>query len=304
MASGGNDAIGADTVATGLAPGGANEVLPLFPLGVVVFPGSLLPLRIFEPRYQQMLKDLGAIDAQGQPVSDPATVGKFALHLIRFGSEVGEFASPFRVGTVVRIIEVSAPKEGAVLVLVRGEYLVALEKIRDEQAPYLIGEVRRLPELPLGDSPEALEQLAKRVRELALRYRGHAQKALAHAGLRANLPSAATLEEGDPRVLSYRVGELLLVAMPAKQSLLDVPSVAHRLLKERELLEPQLERWEAVRTEGPELPWDRDGDRKGRPGGGKGENEEGENTPPEDMIDETDPDYDYSGFNPFSEDED
>lgn len=295
-------ALGSETTATGVTPGGATEVMPLFPLGVVVFPGTMLPLRIFEPRYQQMLKDLGAVDAQGQPVSDPTTVGRFALHLIRFGSEVGEFASPFRVGTVVRIVEVSMPKAGAVLVLVRGEYLVALEQIRDDQAPYLIGDVRPLAPLPLGDSPEALEQLARRVRELALRYREHAQKALAHAGLRANLPSEVTLREGDPRTLSHRVGELLLVAMPAKQSLLDVPSVAHRLLKERELLELQLERWEGARTDGPALPWESEGDRKAR-GGGKGGDEEGDG-PPEDMIDETDPEYDYSGFNPFSEDED
>jgi ATP-dependent Lon protease len=34
--------------------------LPIFPLGVVLFPGMPLPLHIFEPRYQQMLSDLGA----------------------------------------------------------------------------------------------------------------------------------------------------------------------------------------------------------------------------------------------------
>src|SRR4030095_8895842 len=33
--------------------------LPLFPLPVVLFPGVPLPLHIFEPRYRQLLSDIG-----------------------------------------------------------------------------------------------------------------------------------------------------------------------------------------------------------------------------------------------------
>ncbi|MGH3417176.1 MAG: LON peptidase substrate-binding domain-containing protein, partial [Actinocrinis sp.] len=32
--------------------------LPLFPLGSVLFPGVVLPLHIFEPRYRRMVSDL------------------------------------------------------------------------------------------------------------------------------------------------------------------------------------------------------------------------------------------------------
>ena len=34
-----------------------SELLPLFPLGTVLFPGALLPLHIFEPRYIEMTRD-------------------------------------------------------------------------------------------------------------------------------------------------------------------------------------------------------------------------------------------------------
>ena len=34
------------------------EMLPLFPLGAVLYPGMLLPLHIFEDRYRQLVRDL------------------------------------------------------------------------------------------------------------------------------------------------------------------------------------------------------------------------------------------------------
>ena len=34
------------------------EMLPLFPLGTVLYPGLVLPLNIFEPRYRQLVRDL------------------------------------------------------------------------------------------------------------------------------------------------------------------------------------------------------------------------------------------------------
>src|SRR5262249_36038830 len=73
-----------DTPASGglrdLAP--ALPALPLFPLPTVLFPGALLPLHIFEPRYRAMVRevldghrvlavvfvtDAGQLDAHGHP---------------------------------------------------------------------------------------------------------------------------------------------------------------------------------------------------------------------------------------------
>ena len=72
----------------------ANKPLPLFPLNTVLFPRMTLPLRIFEPRYRQMLADC----LDGDPI--------FGVVLIREGKEVGETAMPHDVGTTARIIAV------------------------------------------------------------------------------------------------------------------------------------------------------------------------------------------------------
>ena len=56
------------------------ETLALFPLNTVLFPGQLLPLHVFEPRYRQMI---GECIQHGQA---------FGVVLIRSGEEVGEAA--------------------------------------------------------------------------------------------------------------------------------------------------------------------------------------------------------------------
>ena len=44
-----------------------NQVVPMFPLpGVFLFPGQVMPLHIFEPRYRQMIEDL--LDGPGRLV--------------------------------------------------------------------------------------------------------------------------------------------------------------------------------------------------------------------------------------------
>src|SRR5438445_505939 len=66
----------------------------LFPLQVVLFPGMVLPLRVFEERYKQMI---------GRCLE---TNEGFGVVLIREGQEVGEPATPFDVGTLAEIASV------------------------------------------------------------------------------------------------------------------------------------------------------------------------------------------------------
>ena len=68
------------------------EAFPMFPLGMVLFPGALLPLQIFEPRYQQLLADClnGA--------------GEFGVVLIERGSEVGGGDVRTDIGTIAKIV--------------------------------------------------------------------------------------------------------------------------------------------------------------------------------------------------------
>ena len=69
--------------------------LPLFPLNVVLFPTMILPLRIFEERYKEMIHACLESDS------------RFGVALIREGQEVGAPAVPHNMGTVAHIRRVT-----------------------------------------------------------------------------------------------------------------------------------------------------------------------------------------------------
>src|SRR4029078_9422594 len=75
-------------------------LMPIFPLATVFLPGMVLPLHVFEPRYQQLVRD--CLDAP------PPELG---VVLIARGSEVGGGATLSDVGVIARILQV-APLEG------------------------------------------------------------------------------------------------------------------------------------------------------------------------------------------------
>lgn len=71
-----------------------NELrIPLFALHTVLYPGGPLPLRIFEPRYLDMVS---ACLRQGSG---------FGVCLIRSGKEVGMAAQTYEVGTLSMIVD-------------------------------------------------------------------------------------------------------------------------------------------------------------------------------------------------------
>jgi Lon protease-like protein len=82
--------------------------LPIFPLNTVLFPGGVLPLKIFEQRYMAMAKDCLREDSP------------FGVCLIAQGTEVGVPALPHAVGTSARIAEWDMPQLGVLQVASRG----------------------------------------------------------------------------------------------------------------------------------------------------------------------------------------
>jgi uncharacterized protein len=83
-------------------------VMPIFPLGSVLFPAMPLALRVFEERY---LKMMGAILNEDVP--------QFGVVLIERGHEVGGGETPFHVGTLAEVLEIAAP-DGPLAVVARG----------------------------------------------------------------------------------------------------------------------------------------------------------------------------------------
>src|SRR6188768_4210937 len=87
---------------------GRRESVPLFPLQAVLFPGSVLPLRIFEARYMDMAK---ACIKSGDP---------FGVCLIREGAEDGAPAVPENVGCLARILDCDMEELGILKVRAEG----------------------------------------------------------------------------------------------------------------------------------------------------------------------------------------
>ena len=82
--------------------------LPLFPLDTVLFPGGVLPLKIFETRYIDMVRDCMKRDAP------------FGVVRIKSGKEVGAAAEPDRVGCLAHIVEWDMPELGLLLLQISG----------------------------------------------------------------------------------------------------------------------------------------------------------------------------------------
>ncbi len=92
---------------------GMPTTLPLFPLGSVLFPGVVMPLRVFEPRYRQLVEDLQALDTGEQ---------RFGVVAIQDGREVGEgnVRSVYEYGCTAQISAVDAADDGSYALVTTG----------------------------------------------------------------------------------------------------------------------------------------------------------------------------------------
>ncbi len=186
-------------------------LLPLFPLGTVLFPGVALPLRIFEDRYLKMVDR--CLEAECG----------FGIVLIRRGWEVGEAAEPFSVGTLAQIVRVERLAEGTLNLLVVGS---SRFRIRHFVAggPFLQAEVDHLEDNAAGiDAP-----LVATVRRQYLEYISAVRSMTRQAARQADVPLGA-LE------MSYTVAANLQVTRQEQQQLLEAGPEA-RLARESDIL--------------------------------------------------------------------
>lgn len=177
--------------------------LPLFPLNTVLFPGGLLPLKIFEQRYMDMAKTCLRDDSA------------FGVCAIREGREVGTPAVPERVGCLARIIEWDMPQLGVLQVLTRGEQRFRIDGYRDNGAGLLLGSVTLLenePSAPISEEFDVLDEFGRHFAE--------------HTDERFR-PTAEEL--ADAVWLGYRLSELLPLPLAFKQELLELTDPNERL---------------------------------------------------------------------------
>ncbi|ARA94993.1 MAG: ATP-dependent protease [Bacteroidetes bacterium] len=189
--------------------------LPLFPLGVVLYPGERLPLYIFEPRYKAMVQYCLERDVP--------------FGVVLFNEDRME-----RVGCTARIERVvKRYDDGRMEIVVAGEQRFRVLRL-DQEAPYLRAEVELL------DEPDVDADVALRERAITQHM-----KLLELAG-RTMRPS---LYQDVPHV-SYVLAQNAGLPLEQKQALLEMPGENERiafLIAHFEALIPRVEQMEELR---------------------------------------------------------
>ena len=194
------------------------DPLPLFPLGSVLFPGMLLPLHIFEPRYRLMLQRSLQHDAP------------FGIVLIKNGVEVGGAAEPHRVGTTARVVGTTPLPGGRSFIIARGERRFEIDRIDTEREPYLVSDVRYLEE----DAGAGAEALADRAAD---GYGQYLTGILAMSTEPHTDTPLGDIREGSPSDVSYRIAGGLGIDATERQRLLETERTVPRLESVLRLLE-------------------------------------------------------------------
>ncbi|MEM7128790.1 MAG: LON peptidase substrate-binding domain-containing protein [Chloroflexota bacterium] len=189
--------------------------LPLFPLNLVFFPGQVLPLHIFEPRYREMINH--CLD----------TRNPFGIILLPEGASMEDSElPPHTIGTAARIVGVERLDDGRMNITTIGTKRFKVQKLLRRHS-YLSAEVRHYPVIN-GNTKLAMD-LAQKVRPRILSY----VNAIASAS-RSTLPLNKLPE--DPTSLAFLVAMALQVENEDKQKLLSLPSIPDILAHENYML--------------------------------------------------------------------
>ena len=190
--------------------------LPLFPLGTVLFPGGVLPLRIFEPRYLDMI-------ANCMRDSSP-----FGVVLLRRGGEVmsdvrGSEVEFHDVGTEARVFDFSQTEKGILAVVASGERRFVVERVESASDGLMIGHVSMLADESDSEITEEHAELLKVLIELMK------HPLVQELKLDVDLTKSQSV--------SYRLSDLLPVAPEEKQKLLEIDSAEERLSRLRKIID-------------------------------------------------------------------
>ena len=108
--------------------------LPLFPLNSIIFPGGVLPLRIFEPRYLDMVKDCVREESE------------FVICLIKDGIETSSSAKHQAIGTACRIIDWETLPDGLLGITAQGMSRVEISGSDVQPNQLLVGDISYISE--------------------------------------------------------------------------------------------------------------------------------------------------------------
>lgn len=177
--------------------------LPLFPLSSIVMPGGLLPLRLFERRYLDMVTECFR-DGSG-----------FGVCLLKSGHEASGQSELYLRGTTVSIIDFDQGSDGLLHITAEGKQEFKVLNFRQQEDELFVGEIDLIPPAPKTDMSAEAELLAGKL-ELIMSYME---------------PSIQYSEKhlDDADWVCHRLLELLPLDPPSKMEILELPSNAERL---------------------------------------------------------------------------
>jgi hypothetical protein len=186
-------------------------------LNTVLFPGGKLPVKVFEPRYMDMIS---ACMKAGKP---------FGICLMRMGGESAPLSQPESVGCLVEIIDWDMPQAGVLNISVLGVQRFRIESSHVGKDGLIIARATNIaaePDLPLPARHQACATILRHIIE--------------HLGEQR---FARPLRYDDLAWVGYRLAELLPLKLSVRQNLLEMNDslvrveILHTFLAQQGLLE-------------------------------------------------------------------
>jgi Lon protease-like protein len=196
--------------------------IPIFPLNTVLFPRGVLPLRVFETRYVDMVREC-------MKSSTP-----FGVVAIRAGNEVGTAAEPYDVGTLAQIIACDVEDLGVLLLHTQGGERFRIIEKRTQRNQLIEARIAPLPVDDPGHTGESLTLCAKVLQVVIDELHRRA----------GDLPDADFINPftephalDSPTWVANRWSEMLPIALEDKQELLELTDAGLRLQRVQSYLQ-------------------------------------------------------------------
>lgn len=193
--------------------------LPLFPLNTVLFPGGVLPLRVFEARYMDMVR------------SCMKDASPFGVALITRGSEVGVPAATEAVGTLARIAAWDMPQLGLLHLRAIGGERFRIERTRVQADGLQLATIETIDpddDLPLGQQYRACADLLQRVIADVGQQRAHEAEVESSDPINS-IPFESPYRLDSSVWVGNRLCEFMPIPLRAKQKLMELDDAVARL---------------------------------------------------------------------------
>ena len=186
---------------TNHVPTDPNQQVYIFPLNTVLFPGGVLPLKIFEQRYLEMTK---ICISENRP---------FGVCLIKEGEETGTPAVPQEIGCLARIAQWDMPQLGVFHLLTEGTRRFRIVRSSVEKNGLIAAAIETLPfELEVAPRDTLCSEVLQAI--------------IAKIGAE-HFPAPHRFD--DAAWIGYRLSEVLPISLDARQRLLEISDPLARL---------------------------------------------------------------------------